>query len=273
MSGKEQGGFAVTKMIKISAALLAGAVVLAPQAMAADVSAPVDTSDWTFTAAAYLWGSGISGKSGILGLPPQEVDLTFGDVLENLDMAFMGFGQARKGPFVLGLDVDYSKLSAKVDNPRVAEKPLISSIDAETTLWMVTGFGGYSVIDNDTVKVDLIGGARFWSVDVGLKANSEWSAIDGRSVDDDASWVDPLAGITLNADLTESIYVSGWGMIGGFGVGSDMMWDVMGGAGYRFTDHFSVFGGYRAVSVDYSDDGFVYDMVQKGPVVAGVFRF
>ena len=31
--------------------------------------------------------------------------------------------------------------------------------------------------------------------------------------------------------------------------------------------------GYRAVSVDYSDDGFVYDMVQQGPVMAGVYRF
>ena len=69
------------------------------------------------------------------------------------------------------------------------------------------------------------------------------------------------------------VYISAWGMVGGFDIASDQMWDVMAGAGYRFTDSFSAFGGYRAVSVDYSDDGFVYDVVQQGPVLAGVFRF
>jgi opacity protein-like surface antigen len=51
------------------------------------------------------------------------------------------------------------------------------------------------------------------------------------------------------------------------------MWDVMAGAGYDFTEHLSVFAGYRAASVDYSDDGFVYDMVQQGPALAAVLRF
>ena len=62
-------------------------------------------------------------------------------------------------------------------------------------------------------------------------------------------------------------------MIGGFGAGSQLMWDLMGGAGYKFNDTFSLFAGYRAVSVDYSDNGFVYDVVEKGPILAGVFQF
>ncbi len=77
----------------------------------------------------------------------------------------------------------------------------------------------------------------------------------------------------FKADLGSDFYASGWGMVGGFGVSSDMMWDVMGGLGYDVNDSFSVFGGYRAVSVDYSNDGFVYDVVQQGPIFAGVFRF
>ena len=63
------------------------------------------------------------------------------------------------------------------------------------------------------------------------------------------------------------------GIIGGFGVSSDLMWDVMGGLGYEVSGSFSVFGGYRAASVDYSNNGFVYDVVQQGPIFAGVFRF
>ena len=61
-------------------------------------------------------------------------------------------------------------------------------------------------------------------------------------------------------------------MIGG-GASSDLVWDVMAGAGYQFTDMFSLEVGYRAAAVDYSNDGFVYDVVQQGPIIGAVFHF
>lgn len=242
-------------------------------AFAADAVPPVDTSDWTFTGAAYLWAAGINGKSGVFGLPPQDIDLSFGDIIQDLDFAFMGLGEARNGPFVLGVDLTYSKVGSSVDNPRQADKLLINKIDAESTSWMVTGYGGYTVFDNDAVRMDVIGGARLWSVNTDFTLRSDFPAINGRSRDDGATWVDPLVGAKMRIDVTPEIYVSSWAMIGGFGVGSELMWDLMAGAGYQFNDMFSVFAGYRAVSVDYSNDGFVYDVVQSGPVAAAVFRF
>jgi hypothetical protein len=183
----------------------------------------------------------------------------------------MGLGEARNGPFVLGLDVTYSKVGSEIDNPRDRPGQLIDKVNVDTTSWMVTGYGGYSIIDTDDVRIDLIGGARFWSVNTEFEV--DFTIPDDRNFDDGATWVDPLAGVKLRLDLTPDVYIASWGMVGGFGVGSDLMWDVMAGAGYSFTEHFDVFAGYRAVSVDYSDDGFVYDMVQQGPVMAGVFRF
>ena len=47
----------------------------------------------------------------------------------------------------------------------------------------------------------------------------------------------------------------------------------MGGGGYQFTDSFSAVIGYRAAGVDYENDGFVYDVVQHGPILGAVFRF
>jgi len=51
------------------------------------------------------------------------------------------------------------------------------------------------------------------------------------------------------------------------------MWDIMGGLGYEFTETSSVVVGYRALSVDYSNEGFVFDIVQRGPLMGAVFRF
>jgi opacity protein-like surface antigen len=256
----------------LAAAAIAALVPL--QAQAADVALDEPASDWTFTGAAYLWAAGISGESGVFGFPPQEVDLSFGDLLKDLDFAFMGLGEARNGRFVMGMDLTYTKVGASVDNPRSEENEVIlDGVDVDTTSWMVTGYAGYSIIQNDEFHLDLIGGARYWSVDTDFTLDTIDPAFDGRTFNDGASWIDPLAGVKMRFDLTDDVFVSSWGMIGGFGVGSDLMWDVMAGAGYSFTEHFDVFAGYRAVSVDYSDDGFVYDMVQQGPVMAGVFRF
>ncbi len=249
------------------------ATMLPAAAQAADI-APEPVNDWTFAASAYLWGAGIDGQSGVFGLPPQDVELSFGDILKDLDFAFMGLGEARNGPFMLGFDVTFSKVGSSVDNPRAeVDKVLIEEIDVDTTSWMVTGYGGYSIFDTDDIRIDLIGGGRLWSVNTEFELGSDVDKIDGKTFDDGATWIDPLAGVKLRLELSDDIYVVSWGMVGGFGVGSDLMWDVMAGAGYAFTEHFDVFAGYRAVSVDYSDDGFVYDMVQQGPVMAGVFRF
>jgi opacity protein-like surface antigen len=247
------------------------ALMMPAAAQAADISAPEPSEGWTFTGAAYLWGAGISGEAGVFGLPPQDVDLTFGDILKDLDFAFMGLGEARNGRFVLGMDLTYTKVGSEIDNPRDEPNQLIDKVSVDNTSWMVTGFGGYSIFDTENVQVDLIGGARFWSVNTEFEVDLTGGG--DRNFGDGESWVDPLAGVKMRLDVTEDVFVSSWGMIGGFGVGSELMWDVMAGAGYAFTEHFDVFAGYRAVSVDYSDDGFVYDMVQQGPVMAGVFRF
>ena len=72
--------------------------------------------------------------------------------------------------------------------------------------------------------------------------------------------------------INPQFYLTSWALIGG-GASSDLVWDVMGGVGYQFTDSFSAVIGYRAAGVDYANDGFVYDVVQQGPILGAVFRF
>jgi len=256
------------RKIGTAASLLLALVVCPESAWAADPVNETMADGWSFTAAAYVWGTGLNGQVGVLGLPPQDVDLSFGDILEKLDVAVMGIGEARNGRFLLSMDLTYSRVSADVGTPFgiVADK-----IDVTAATWMVSGYGGYSVLDTDTVRLDLLGGARLWSVqsDFELKGG----LLDGGSRDDGVTWVDPVVGAKIRLDLAPDIYAVSWAMIGGFGVGSDLMWDLMAGAGYDINDNWSLFGGYRAVSVDYRNNGFVYDVVQQGPVVAAIVRF
>ena len=87
------------------------------------------------------------------------------------------------------------------------------------------------------------------------------------------SWVDPMIGVRIYAQGASPFYMTAWGMIGGFGAASDIDGDVLAGVGYQVTDWASVYAGYRAYGVRYADQGYSYDAIQHGPVIAGVFRF
>jgi hypothetical protein len=74
-------------------------------------------------------------------------------------------------------------------------------------------------------------------------------------------------------NITPKVFMNGWAMAGGFGAASDFAWDLMGGVGYQFNNTFSTVLGYRALGVDYENDGFKYDVIQHGPIAGLVIRF
>ena len=67
------------------------------------------------------------------------------------------------------------------------------------------------------------------------------------------------------------------GEIGGFGIGSDLAWQIQAYAGYRFSPLFEMTGGYRIISLDYENgrgtDRFMYDVDTSGPVIRFGFNF
>lgn len=78
------------------------------------------------------------------------------------------------------------------------------------------------------------------------------------------SWIDPLIGFRGRLNLTDKLYLAARGDIGGFGVGSELAWNAFGSLGYQWTDRFSTELGYRYLSMDYSDNGFIFDADMSG---------
>jgi hypothetical protein len=244
------------------------------QAQAADYTPPSEPpaeSAWEFTLVPYLWGAGLEGDVGLFGLEPQEIDLSLSDILKNFDIGFMAAGEARNGRFILGTDILYIKLGTDINTPHGIAA---DSIDVTAKSLMATAIAGYSVIYEENVTVDVFAGARLWYSDTSFDFKNQIALLDKfDGASDGDTWVDPLIGIKGRAGLGSGFFLTGWGMIGGFGVSSDLMWDVLGGVGYEFNDTFSLVAGYRAVSVDYKNDGFVYDVVQQGPILGFAFHF
>jgi hypothetical protein len=234
-------------------------------ASAADLAPIPSETGWVFTAAPYLWAIGMSGDVGS-GTHVTNIDITAADVLSHLDLGFMGAGEVRNGPISFSGDLIYAKLSAGKD---VSLGPFANHVELTTKMAMVTGLAGYSVIYGDGGNLDVVAGARMWSLDNALA----FSGGTFGSFDDSHTWVDPLIGFKGRANISPDFYLTGWALAGGFGAASNFVWDVMGSVGYNFNKTFSMTAGYRAMGVDFRKPDFTYSIVQGGPIVGFVFKF
>jgi hypothetical protein len=93
-------------------AILAGLVLMAaPQAALAEDA-------WSFKVLPYIWMSGLTGETASFpGTPPVDVDLSFIDILENLDIAAFVVAEARKGDLFFRSEMAYASISASADTP------------------------------------------------------------------------------------------------------------------------------------------------------------
>jgi len=85
------------------------------------------------------------------------------------------------------------------------------------------------------------------------------------------SWIDPIVGSRMWLPLSESFTFIGRADIGGFGVGSDLTWQLGAYFQWQSSGSVSIIAGYRYLVMDYEDGKgakrFAYDMTLQGPVL------
>ena len=116
---------------------------------------------WQFAAAIYLWGADISGQT----VRGSEVEVGFSDLLDNLEMAFMGSFAARKNKWALLADVVYLDLGAdKTVDVSIPvgqiQIPVTTSASLDLQGLVLQFVGGYRLYSEGSSRLDLIGGAR-----------------------------------------------------------------------------------------------------------------
>ena len=91
------------------------------------------------------------------------------------------------------------------------------------------------------------------------------------------TWFDPMLITRIKSKAGEKFVYQFRGEIGGFGIGSDLAWQMQAVAGYQFSRLFSITGGYRIISLDYEtgsgQDYFHYNIDTAGPTVKFSFMF
>ncbi len=195
-------------------------LVTSPQAVAED---PV-SEDWQFQVAPYVWALAAEGDVTVKG-QKSDVNLSFKDIVEELNYGVMLDGEARKGRVGVIANILYA-------NPGDEENVGGIKIDPDINLFWGS-FAGYYRLgpwdldsaardDGPQLIIDPYVGVRYTYLDVDLDIG------DGPNLGGDQDWVDPIVGLRTLWQLTPRWGVTAGGDIGGFGVGSDFQWMATG---------------------------------------------
>ena len=245
-------------------------------AVAVAIAAPSGAAaDWSHTVTPYLWGSGMSGKTAVgttAGPLEADVDVGFDDILSNLEFGTMAsYRGDRSDGWVVMADAIYMSLEA--DKQSTAGPVRIDTTVGvkQTALELDLGYRL-----NDQVTV--FAGLRYNDVDADLDVvRTGPGAGASRAASKGDSWIDPVVGVKARYPINDTWSLGVRGDVGGFGIGSDLTWQMMATVNWKVRDNLEVVAGYRYLDADYEDgsgtDLFKYDMVTSGPGVGVSFKF
>jgi opacity protein-like surface antigen len=258
-------------------AVMITALGLVPASARAQTATAASGSGWTFDFTPYIWGVAMSGDVQGGALPAIHIDMSFSDILDNLDAGLLGAFEARKGRWGMLFDAIYMKLEASGTASRTGTGPIGStataSAELEVTQKMLAAAVAYRFVEG-RAPMDVIGGLRYAKIEADATINGSFFAQSGtvaRSADKD--WVDPYVGVRFLQPIAGNWTLVSYLDVGGFGVGSDFTWQAIIGVNYDFSKTFAAKFGYRYLAVDYDKDGFIYDMANSGLYLGLGIRF
>lgn len=235
----------------------AASVLLASAASAQDM-------DWKYSLTAYLWTT----KTSVTAETPKgetiDAELSFSDALQDLEFAFMGAFEARKGKLSLFTDGMYFRLSPTNSTPG----PITDSVTVRTQMTVISGYAAYRIHDEPSIAVDLAGGFRWASLDSDVSTTGPLTT-EFSSNDD---WIEPVIGVRLSTQISEKVSATLFADYGGFS-GDSSTWQTAVSVGYALNDRWTLRGGYRYMEFDREIDGRDFSMDQSGLLLGATYNF
>lgn len=228
-----------------------------------------DADAWQYEVTPYILTAGLDGTVGVHGVT-SDIDMSIGDVLDDLQAGFMGLFTARRGAWFYGLEGVYFKLEdegAKSVTGPFGGVSVNGALALTTKMYVYQGSVGYRVLDGATA-VDVIGAARYTKLDV--EADVVVTTVPGivfpggaRSASGSESWTDAVVGVRALHSLNSQWALLAYGDVGAGG--SDLTYQFILGANWTFAENYTAKIGYRQLYWDYEEDGTVWDMTASGP--------
>jgi len=217
-----------------------------------------ETNHWRVDTSLNLFLAGLSGDVTARGIPA-ELDLSFGDIVENLEFAAAGR---------ITVGYDRWSLSTEVSFMGLGASTRAASVDMDQ--WLVEPTVGYRFCK----WFEGFAGARYNRIDGEIRFKGPLGKVATGTQD----WWDPIVGAQLSLPVVgKNLTFDGRFDAGGFGAGSDLTWQAFPYLNWRFAKWGSAQLGYRWLGTDYETGSgtsrFVYDVVVQGPQIGFTMHF
>ena len=247
---------------KTLACLVAALFTAASPTMAAEEGS---SGGWDYGMQIYLWGAGIGGETS----QGDDIDISFSDLVSNLDFGFMTTLAASKEKWTLLADIVYLDVEGdQKSTAYILERPVKTKLTIGLESWIVNAAASYAVLETGATRLETLAGARYlwmentFKLKIGDPIKRKFSASD--------DFLDGVIGIRGNTGLNEKWYLTYYLDVG---TGqSDFTWQAVGAVNYRFSKVDALLG-YRHIEWDFDDKGALADMNSSGPYAGVKFRF
>ncbi len=238
------------KLLFSMSALLISTLLWVPTASAQWSQNYEDNPDqWRSQLSGYLWALSMDGTATVMG-NDIDLDLSFSDLLDDLDFAFSVRFESHKG-----------NMGYFLDGMAIQLKPESTGPGGGTISQDVKSFiGEVGGIYHFNPKVEGIYGVRYQAMDVEVDLPLPPPA--GMTVAENVDWADIFVGLRYTPVRTDK-----WNVFlrGDVGEGdSDTTWNGAIGASYHINNRWSVGGAYRILINDFEQDGFKWDVDYEG---------
>lgn len=248
-----------------AAAAMACALSISSAAVAGE-----SEQEWRQTAVLYAMGAAIDGTAQI-GPVSVPVDASIADVFDNLEFGAMGAWRIENGTWSVTADVTFMGLGAtqRSEGGRVKG-------DIDLDQFTLMGTVGRRL----TEHLEGLFSLSYFdlSTDLQVKTTAPVSGeVTQRNASTGASWVDPLVGLQYSLPINDAWRLNLRGDIGGFGIGSDLSYQVLANVRWQANDTVGFVAGDRLIAFDYEDGNGAsyerYDLTEQGPLVGVTVAF
>jgi hypothetical protein len=222
-------------------------------------------SGWHYLVAPYAMFPNMKGETGIGDLPPVPADADPGDVFDHLQLGAMLYAEMHNDTWAFSSDVLYMDLEQDIESGVLIDD---GSIDVSQLGWEL------AAMRRLTPWLELGIGVTYNRLEADVDVEFTNTTLRAGTTEE---WIDPTIVARATFPLDDKWYFQTRANLGGFGVGSDLMWQLQAEVGYRSSERWSFSVGYRVIDIDYDhgsgDDRFIYDMQTFGPQIKAGYSF
>lgn len=212
----------------------------------------------------------IDGETGLDNTLTIPIDANPGDIFSNLKIGGMLYFEANTNKWAITSDLVFMNLKSEV-----TPGTLLHSGTLKTNQFIWETEGMYRVLP--FLEFGIGGRLNNLAVGADVRRNAFPAGTYEYSNERSALWFDPIVATRIAHNFGQKWFAQFRADIGGFGLGSDLTWQLQGYAGYHFTHVFQITAGYRLLSIDYdrttANDEFLFDVNEFGPVIRFGFNF